>query len=145
VIWTSPLSAKFDRVDDAQKAPPAGSRHPSNCLPDETSTTQASDATDEELQLALVDGELISTRCSLWANEMPSAIGIEVSRIWFEVSEVLQESVVVVLTWPDTVDTNRRMRRLRNRSMLHVISAWLEPKRNRRRCSRLQTLTFAAS
>jgi hypothetical protein len=87
VIWTSPLSANFDRVDDAQKAPPAGSRHPSNCMPDETLTTQASDAKDEERELALVDGELVSTRCSLWSNEMPIAIGIDVSRIWFEVSQ----------------------------------------------------------
>lgn len=144
VIWTSPLSARFDRVDDAQKAPPAGSRHPSNCLADETSTSQAEGAASEERQLALVDGERVSTRCSLWSNEMSGATGIEVSKIWFEVSRVLQDRFVIVLTWSDKLGTNRRMRRSRSRTMLHVISLWLDPKRNHLCCSRLQNLTSAA-
>lgn len=144
VIWTSPLSARFDRVDDAQKAPPAGSRHPSNCLADETSTSQAEGAASEERQLTLVDGERVSTRCSLWSNEMSGATGIEVSKIWFEVSRVLQDRFVIVLTWSDKLVTNRRMRRSRSRTMLHVISLWLDPKRNHLCCSRLQNLTSAA-
>ena len=85
MTWASPLLADFSDIHDAQNAPPAGSRHRSNHV------TLSEEDTTPAVELALVDGERVSTRCSLWANDLPSAIGVDVSRVWFAVSELLLE------------------------------------------------------
>jgi hypothetical protein len=90
VMWTSPVSTDFSAVDSAQKAPPSGSRHLSNLASTKESEGDTSKESDDAgLEFSLIDGERVSTRCSLWANEMPSDINIEVSRVWFEVSLLL--------------------------------------------------------
>jgi hypothetical protein len=147
LMWTSPLSADFSCVDTAQKAPPAGSRHPSNSIPDEATKNGTSEPEEEEedLELALVDGERVSTRCSLWSNEMPSDISIEVSRVWFEVSRVLCGVVLSSLIKANKLGLHRKPYRLRSQPIPNVISAWWEHKRILRRCLRLQRMMSLAS
>ena len=85
----------FSSVGSSQKAPPAGSRHHSNLIPDDAKSTHTPDSLaleEEDPALAVIDGEIVSTRCALWAQEMPSDCGIMVSRVWYEVSENLAVS-----------------------------------------------------
>mmetsp|Transcript_28655 Transcript_28655/g.43736 ORF Transcript_28655/g.43736 Transcript_28655/m.43736 type:complete len:1599 (+) Transcript_28655:220-5016(+) len=87
VVWVSPLSAKFQHVDAAQKYPPSGSRHPSNSIQNEA-TGNPEDTRDQAVrEIALIDGESVSTRCTLSSEDIPSSINIGVSRVWFEEHE----------------------------------------------------------
>jgi hypothetical protein len=86
VVWASPLSASFVTVQGLQKAYPSGSRHPSNAKPDETSqdSQDGNSSTAGGDEVAIIDGETISTHCVLEPNNAAPGMALQISKIWFE-------------------------------------------------------------
>ena len=86
VVWTSPLSASFATVQGLQKAYPSGSRHPSNAkadnAPQDSQDENSSTAGGDEV--AIIDGETISTHCVLEPNNAAPGMAVQISKIWYE-------------------------------------------------------------
>jgi hypothetical protein len=90
VLWTSPLLIDFSDVVDAQKCPPCGNLSSPQIPPDGSSISHNSESNaGDGLHLNLIDGARACVRCSLWSNEMPSDIGIDIAKVWFEVSYMI--------------------------------------------------------
>lgn len=83
VVWESPLLADFSIDGRSQRAFPSGSRHPSNYL---SASVSGALSGGKQTELALINGERTSARCVLRSNVAGDGLGIELSRIGFEVS-----------------------------------------------------------
>ena len=91
VFWDSPITTEFLPISKSRKAPPGGSRHPSNAVlkdeegkkgqPDSPENGDTDPGDDEVL---LVDGEKLNLRCLLKANDASSDIKVAVERIRFK-------------------------------------------------------------
>jgi len=84
IVWTSPISASFSPVQGLQKTYPSGSRHPSNSNVQNSNLNDDNSSTALHSEVAMVDGETISTRCTFEANNVAPGMALKVSRIWFE-------------------------------------------------------------
>jgi hypothetical protein len=83
VVWESPILAEFFVDGRSHRAFPSGSRHPSNYVSTEN---LSSVDTDEQFELALTHGERTSMRCVFAPNVADDGMGVEITRIGFEVS-----------------------------------------------------------
>jgi hypothetical protein len=77
IVWAPPISAKF--IPGASKGCPSGSRHPSN-------TVNSTHRTGSNEEYVLVDGERVSTRCSLQLDPSMEGLKAEIVSVRFEVS-----------------------------------------------------------
>ena len=83
VVWESPLVADFSLDGRSQRAFPSGSRHPSNYM--SSTETENSGSSGASSELALINHERTSARCVLRSKVADDGLGIELSRIGFEV------------------------------------------------------------
>lgn len=78
IVWNPPIAAKF--TPGASKGYPSGSRHPSNTLIDGVPRANTSE------EYVLVDGDRVSTRCSLQLDPSMEGLQMEIVSVRFEVS-----------------------------------------------------------
>lgn len=74
IIWASPITASFSA--GARRVYPSGNRHPTNGAEGEE---------DENDERVVVDGESVSTRCTLHLNPSMDGLSTELASIRFEV------------------------------------------------------------
>jgi hypothetical protein len=85
VVWTSPITSVF-RLSGVEKAFPSGSRHPMNLCPRKSEKSvkpPVSLRDDGDTEIALIDGERLSAKCLVRAND---SLGVHVTQLKFEVS-----------------------------------------------------------
>jgi hypothetical protein len=83
VLWESPLVADFSIDGRSQQAFPSGSRHPSNYISSTETVNSGSSGASPEL--SLINLERTTARCVLRSKVADDGLGIELSRIGFEV------------------------------------------------------------
>jgi hypothetical protein len=77
VVWTTPLLAKFSLAEGMPSFYPSGSRHPSNTL------SESKEASESEI--ALVDGQRFSAKCSLRATAASDGLSVEIVKVTYKV------------------------------------------------------------
>ena len=82
VLWVSPISAVFS--PGLKDTNPCGNRHPSNNLPD-TGNISAYDASTQR-EMVILDGDRVSTKCTLEAAASVDGLGADIDEIRFKVS-----------------------------------------------------------
>lgn len=82
VLWVSPISAVFS--PGLKDTHPCGNRHPSNNLPD-TGNMKTHDALTQT-EMVILDGERVSTKCTLEAAASVDGLGADIDEIRFKVS-----------------------------------------------------------
>jgi len=80
MLWAQPLSATF--VHGVRKMYPSGSRHPSNGVDSHASA-------DPDDEFALIDGETVTMKCSLQADNAVEGLKTEIVAVRFEVRRLL--------------------------------------------------------
>jgi hypothetical protein len=81
VLWTTPLLAKFSLAEGMPSFYPSGSRHPSNTL------SESKEAPESEI--ALVDGQRFSAKCTLRATAASDGLSVEIVKITYKVRRKL--------------------------------------------------------
>jgi hypothetical protein len=86
VLWSAPISAVFS--PGLKQTQPSGNRHPSNNVPDLNSSTRSLTAATKN-EMVLIDGERVSTKCTLEAATSADGLLADIEQIRFEVSSDL--------------------------------------------------------
>ena len=77
VVWTSPLTASF--TPGLNRCHPSGSRHPSNTVEDDLVPVS-------DTEFSLVDGQSVTTKCSLELDSTMEGLKTEIKSVCFTVS-----------------------------------------------------------
>eukprot|EP00934_Nitzschia_sp_Nitz4_P004916 Nitzschia sp. Nitz4//scaffold189_size62959//23388//27915//NITZ4_006307-RA/size62959-snap-gene-0.8-mRNA-1//-1//CDS//3329539893//4906//frame0 len=82
ITWCAPITAEFS--SGLKETHPSGNRHPSNAIP---GSTNAQTAPFSEKEMVLVDGERLTTKCSLEAVASADGLVANLEEIHFESSD----------------------------------------------------------
>jgi hypothetical protein len=90
VVWTSPLIATF--TPGAGKSYPSGSRHPLNAVEDEPRL-------GSDFEFSLVDGETVTTKCTLKLDTTMDCLKAKVDAVRFKVRMIFVLTCVASLCY----------------------------------------------
>ena len=82
ILWSAPISAVFS--PGLKESQPSGNRHPSNNVPDFNSSALSLTAATKR-EMVLIDGERVSTKCTLEAEASADGLTAVIEEIRFEV------------------------------------------------------------
>jgi hypothetical protein len=82
IVWSQPISTTFS--PGVKSTHPCGNRHPTNVVPD-SNTRRNPIGSTVEAEMVLVDGERVTTRCTLEAAASADGLLTDVQEIKFQV------------------------------------------------------------
>ncbi len=96
VTWSQPLVATFS--PGLKLTHPCGNRHPTNTVPDANSR-RAPSHNASEAEMVLVDGERVTSKCTLEAAAAADELHVDINEIRFEVSLATPNKHDVITAW----------------------------------------------